>query len=57
VVVFLVDGTAVGSGETDAFGAARLNLNSDLGHTVPGVGAWTTISVESGGAVVASGSF
>ncbi len=57
-ITFFVGGAAVGSGTTDGFGDARLNLNSDEGDTVPSVGSGTTVSVEvTGGGVVADGIF
>lgn len=57
-ITFFVGGDEVGSGTTDEFGSARLNLNSDDGDTVPSVGSGTTVSVEvTGGGVVADGMF
>lgn len=56
-ITFFVGDVAVGSGTTDEFGSARLNLNSDDGDTVPMVEAGTKVSVTAGGGVVVSGVF
>lgn len=56
-VTFLVDGKAVGSGTTDGFGDARLNLNSDEGEHVPSVVVGIEVSVEAGDLVVVNGVF
>ncbi|MFQ5689819.1 MAG: hypothetical protein ACE5HQ_06070 [Gemmatimonadota bacterium] len=56
-VSFVVDGSSVGSAMADAIGAARLDLNSDLGDAVPAVSEGTTVQARIGGATVAAGSF
>ncbi len=57
-MTFLVDGAAVGSATTDIIGDASINLNSDLGDTVPAVAAGSTVEVRAAdGTLVASGSF
>ncbi|MFQ5747129.1 MAG: hypothetical protein ACE5HF_07920 [Gemmatimonadota bacterium] len=57
VVDFLVDGASAGQATTDAFGDARLSLNSDLGDIVPAVSGGTTVEAQVGGTTVAAGSF
>jgi len=57
-VGIFVNGAQVGSAAVDALGAARLNLNSDLGNAVPAIKAGDKVEVrKSGGALVASGKF
>lgn len=57
VLTIAVGGTSAGSATADAFGKARLNLNTTLGQTVPMVSAGTTVTVTSAAGPVVSGSF
>jgi hypothetical protein len=59
MVSFLVGGIAYGGTQTvDGFGAARINVNTDLGDAVPTSVAGQLVQVvTSGGDLIASGSF
>lgn len=57
-VRFVLGGDAIGSGTTDAFGGARLRLNSREGDVVPAASAGESVAVTTAdGTVIASGSF
>lgn len=57
-VKFLLDGAEIGTGTANALRAVRLNLNSDLGATVPTSVAGKKVSVTTAaGAVIVSGGF
>ncbi|MBY0488749.1 MAG: hypothetical protein K2R93_02795 [Gemmatimonadaceae bacterium] len=57
MLTFTVGGSAAGTATADAFGKARLNLNTKLGQTVPMVSTGTTVRVSSPAGVVVTGSF
>lgn len=50
-------GTVIGTAKADAFGKARLNLNSTLGQTVPMSVTGQSVTVTSAAGAVVSGSF
>lgn len=57
-VTFFVNGTKVGSAVVDALGKAHLNLNSQLGNTVPNITAGAVLQArDPNGVVIASGTF
>lgn len=57
-VSFVVGGDVVGTGMTDAFGDAKINLNSDRGDNVPLSVAGLSVAVQTAeGAVIVSGAF
>jgi hypothetical protein len=61
VVSVCVSGARAGGATANAFGNARLNLNSNAGQNVPTVSSGTRIAVHAGsscaGALIASGQF
>jgi hypothetical protein len=61
VVSVCVSGVRAGGATANAFGNARLNLNSNAGQTVPNVSSGTRVAVRAGtncaGALIASGQF
>lgn len=57
-VGIFVNGKQVGSAVVNSLGAARLNLNTDLGNTVPNIKVGDQVQVKkSNGVLVVSGSF
>jgi hypothetical protein len=57
-VSFVLDGAVIGTGTANTLREVELNLNSDLGATVPSSVAGKTVSVRTAaGAVIVSGSF
>ena len=57
-VEFVLDGAVIGTGTATALREVRLNLNSDLGATVPTSVTGKGVSVRTAaGAVIVSGSF
>jgi hypothetical protein len=57
-VAFLVAGKKVGAATVNAFGAARINRNSEHGQVVPAISAGTRISVRTAAGVpIVKGSF
>ena len=57
-VVFRVGGVRLGTAKVNAFGAARLERNSERGKRVPAIRAGTKVKVRTAaGALIVSGSF
>lgn len=57
-VSFVLDGAVIGTGTANALRAVELNLNSDLGASVPASVAGKAVSVRTAaGAVIVSGTF
>lgn len=53
-----VNGKQVGTAKVNSLGQARLNLNTDLGNTVPNIKAGAKVQVKkANGVLVVSGSF
>ena len=61
MVAVCVNGSRVGGATVNSFGEAELNLNSDLGQSVPAIVSGSQVSVRTGntcsGAVIVSGTF
>jgi hypothetical protein len=57
-VSVFVNGTKVGSAKVNSLGEANMELNTDLGHTVPGIKAGDKVQVKSpSGQLIVSGTF
>ena len=57
-VAFFLGGAQVGATQTvDAFGSARVELNTRLGDKVPASVSGLTVEARSGDSIIASGSF
>ena len=57
-VVFVVGGTRLGTAKVNAFGAARIERNSERGQRVPAVRHGTKVKVRTAaGVLIVSGSF
>lgn len=57
-VTILVNGAQVGSATVNALGEARLELNTNLGNTVPSIKTGDKVQVKSAaGKLIASGNF